>query len=795
MIIPVVIIFVVASINEYFPIGSELLNSYDSFTQYPGMLLEYTKLLRTGNVFYSWGAGLGFNFFGTLTYYCLSPLNLLALFANSQNYHVFITIMTYLRFALLGCSMCFYLSHKSIKPIRIVLFSVIYALMGYTSTYYYNYIWIDSIIMLPLVIHGLDELIRGKSPTFYIVSLVITIFINYYIGYMICIFCLIWFLYNLVNLQNRKQIIKVFLTSSILSGLACAIVIVPSFFSLMTGKATLFEKIDYLGFSNNASTFFYTLLPGSYQAGNQIDGPALIYTSILVLVLCIFYFFNRRFSKKQKIATFLVILLYYLSFSINFLNYAWQFFQKPIWWQSRFSFTFSFFLITVASRTLENIDKTDFNVKHRILFATFLILGVLTGAYIKLTAMNKVEVYTYIYLAFSIILIIEMFALVDKRSFFVMVTIFTLVEVSLNAYNSFKNNYRYKSYSDYAYIREEVPNMLEHLNEMNDNFYRMEFIDDYTSDDGLYFGFNGLNYFNSVRNIKVIEFLDKLGIKVYDKCHVQLDDFDPILLSLLNIKYLYGDAIDYYKEIDNNFFEHPHPLGLGFASKSDIVDVELKDESEYINRQNIVEAMTGLDLDIYEFIDRGKFSKDTDDIYTIYTYTFESKAKYLALPQFSGTITIDNYTEPFKNKPIEIPSGSKVSITYKIAGQVDEIDVCAVLLNIDNYNLQMNSLEGNIMFSKTNSNRHILEGRITIPNGYDYLYTSIEYEEGMIIYVDGKEVEPDVILGALIGVSLEEGEHEIVIDYIPKGFLSGGIISVLSLLSICFYLQKKKKVL
>ena len=231
----------------------------------------------------------------------MSPLNLLAIFATPQNYPYFIAVMTLIRFSLMSLSMCFYLDNKKIKPLNIIIFSTIYTLMGYSSTYYYNYIWIDSLIMLPLVIHGLDRILDNKSPTFYIFTLTLTIIINYYIGYMICIFCLIWFIHKIINIKERKKITKTFLMSSILSGIMCMFIIIPSAYALLEGKADLYKDINYFSFSSNALFIPYFLSTGSYSNGDQINGPALIYSGILVLVLSIFYFYNRSFSKKEKI--------------------------------------------------------------------------------------------------------------------------------------------------------------------------------------------------------------------------------------------------------------------------------------------------------------------------------------------------------------------------------------------------------------------------------------------------------------------------------------------------------------
>lgn len=795
MLIPVVIFFVAAWINGYVPFGKEMLNSYDSFSQYSGMLLEYSRLLRGSNIFYSWGAGLGFNFFGTLTYYGMSPLNLFSMFASPHNYHMFFAIMTFVRFALLGGSMCFYLSHKKIKPLYVVLFSTIYALMGYTCTYYYNYIWIDSVIMLPLVIHGLDKILDGKSPLFYIASLAFTIIINYYIGYMICIFSLIWFIYNVVLKKDKKSIVKTFLISSLIAGLLGSVVILPSFFALMTGKADLYSTVKYFGISRNALTFFYSLTTGAYQTTDQSYGPALIYITIFGAVLSIFYFFNTAFSKKEKIATLLVIIFFYLSFSVNFLNYAWQFFQKPIWWQSRFSFVFSFFLITVAVKTLMNIDKTKFHWKYRILIATFCILAILVGAYFKWQVLFSIEPYTIIYLGFSLLLLIEMFALLDKKSFLTMLIIFTFAELSLNTYNSLKGNYRGKSYTDYQYVKDEIPTILDEL-KTEEEFFRFESTSEYTSNDGLYFGYHGINYFNSVRNIEVNKLFQNLGVTVYDKCHIELLELDPVTLSLLNVKYLYGEEIPYFEKVKNRLTRNPYPLSLGFMTKSDIKDLVLDEDTPFENKRNILGAMTGLDYELYKNIPSTDFEYNEEEDYQSFTSSFSVDREYLLITEFEGRIYIDGVERYLTNRYVKLEKGQNVKLEYRIYGEYEEDKIFAHLLDMENYRKYMEALSGTSMKSKTNTSpTTILESSIDVEGEYDYLYTSIEYEKGMRVFVDGKEITPDVILGTLIGLPLEEGTHDIKITYIPRGLNTGFTLTLFGVASCLFYLQRRKKVI
>lgn len=805
--IPVTIFLIATIINGYLPFGKEMLNAYDSFTQYSGMLLEYKNLLRTGNIFYSWNAGLGFNFFGTLTYYGASPLNLLCVFATPKNYPFFITFMTFLRFALLGITMCFYLEKKGTKPFYIVLFSTIFALMGYTSTYYYNYIWIDSIIMLPLVIHGLEKLINENKPKFYIISLGFTILINYYIGYMICIFVFVYFLYKLINKQDKKKVIKTFVISSLLAGLIGAIAIIPSYFALQTGKSILFETTEYGGINRNALTFFYTLMTGAYQTTDQTYGPAQIYSTIMVLVLTIFYFFNTKFTLKEKLATLAVIVFFYLSFSVNVINLAWHFFQKPIWWQSRFSFVFSFFLINIALETLNNIDKVEFKPKFRILAILFMIGAVAIGAYFKWQVIEKVEMYTYIYLLLNLVLFVEMIFLLDKKHFWTLLICFTALDLFVNTYNSLKNNYMYNKYTESTQLVEDVITAKEYADKNNEYFYRMELADDYTSNDGLYFGFKGLRYFNSVRNVSPLFMMEDLQVNVSFYCHVMFDSLDPLIMSLFNIKYIYGE-MDYFKQVDKNLYENPYPLAVGFTTNNEIKDLKLnKDFPEY-NISTVINTLTGQNFSLHDFISYDKFTLNNLEysapINTLSlidastpgyaTVSFISDKDYLFVThKFETTIKRNGEIIESPIYYVQFNKGDKIEITYTIEETEPYIPLEVKLLNIHEYEEAMKILSTNLLKAKTYVNGHILEGEIDITTDKDYLFTSIEYEKGMKIYVDGKKVEPDILLNSLIGLQLSKGHHTIAIDYVPNGFVPGMIISATAIIGTFIYLQKKKK--
>ena len=320
-------------------------------------------------------------------------------------------------------------------------------------------------------------------------------------------------------------------------------------------------------------------------------------------------------------------------------------------------------------------------------------------------------------------------------------------------------------------------------------------MDDFTSDDGLYFGYNGINYFNSVRNISVIELMEKLGVKVYDKCHIELLEFDPVLMSILNIKYLYGEENAYFKKIDRRLYENPHPLALGFMGSSKVKNLALNDEDIYENRQELIKALSKIDDIIYKKISYEEFNIKISNQKTDFSYKFISDKNYLLIPVFDGSIEIDGIKKTLDKKYIEIEKDSEVEITYEIMSEFDEGDVYVMLMDIDNYERHMEALEKSTLKAQTNKDGHILKGTITSTGDYDYMFTTIEYEKGMTVTVDGKKIQPDIVLGTLIGFPLDKGTHEITIDYIPRGIILGSSLSLIGFLGTIFYLQSRKKAL
>ncbi|MBE6666213.1 MAG: hypothetical protein E7603_08370 [Ruminococcaceae bacterium] len=75
-----------------------------------------------------------------------------------------------------------------------------------------------------------------------------------------------------------------------------------------------------------------------------------------------------------------------------------------------------------------------------------------------------------------------------------------------------------------------------------------------------------------------------------------------------------------------------------------------------------------------------------------------------------------------------------------------------------------------------------LEGFIALPEGQELIFTTIPYDEGWKVYIDGERVETVQVLDSLLAVPATAGDHEIKFVYRPDCAVYGGLISVIGIL-------------
>ena len=227
-------------------------------------------------------------------------------------------------------------------------------LCSWATKYYFSFIWFDAFYMLPIVILGIDNIIKNKTSLVYLISLFIVLICNYYTGYMVCLFSVIYFVYKVSSIDNKKEAIKKFIICSLLSGLLAAFILYPVLISI--GSINRFDANTIsLGFNN------INVLKGIFFGNNdyslQTFTCAYLYTGVLNIILLVAYFLNKEINTHDKKWTALILILFFMSVIFKPFYYMWHGLSTPFGLPSRFTFIIDFFIILTSYKSFISIKK------------------------------------------------------------------------------------------------------------------------------------------------------------------------------------------------------------------------------------------------------------------------------------------------------------------------------------------------------------------------------------------------------------------------------------------------------
>ena len=332
----------------------------DLQVQYVSLFSYLQDVLQKGSsIGFSFVKGLGGNMISTIAYYLISPINILILFAAKTNIPFMLLIIILIKLGLAGLFMYKYLSYINKKhSYKYLIFSTCYALSAYAVNYFFCIMWLDALYLLPLVCLGIHKIVENKSPLLYIITLFITIFTNYYIGYMGCIFACIYFVYEII-VQNKykkkkelgRYILK-FIIPSFLAGMITMFLLIPMVYDLGTTARSVGSAMWTISkFNFDFDNLINRLLFASHSA---IDVESLrtinIYFGIVMLPLLYFYFINKNIDKKEKNFSMFMLFLFLISYCYEFINCAWHGFAFPNGLNYRYTYIFIFYFLIMACK-------------------------------------------------------------------------------------------------------------------------------------------------------------------------------------------------------------------------------------------------------------------------------------------------------------------------------------------------------------------------------------------------------------------------------------------------------------
>ena len=283
-----------------YPFGSRSMLTVDLYHQYAPFLVELrNKIIEGKSLFYTHNDGLGTEFYAAFANYSASPLNIFCVFFNAKNMPVFIAFITAVRGGLASlCMMSFLSAHDGGRIDNIsVVFASSYALCGWFVTDFWNIMWCDALILLPLVALGLRKLFLEKKWGLYIASLAITVTSNFYAGFFICLFmvlfapCYFVMTSRKFSFKNLLACAGRFILGSAVGGGISAFITLPVYMILQNASATGDEFPKNYELTGNLFDFLGRLMVAANP--NIRDGMANVSVGLVVtLMIPLFFMFS-----------------------------------------------------------------------------------------------------------------------------------------------------------------------------------------------------------------------------------------------------------------------------------------------------------------------------------------------------------------------------------------------------------------------------------------------------------------------------------------------------------------------
>ena len=209
------------------------------YSQYSCFFGDVKSLLSDG-LFYSLHKSIGGDIYSLAAYYLASPLNLIFLLFPLKYLPEAVSVLYILKLSLAALTMSYYLSARGTSGAANLALSLAFSFSAYFTLYSINIMWLDALVLLPLIALGIERLVDSTKFSLYTLSLAGAIFCNYYIGYMLCIFSVVYFLYALLRETRTARMLATscirFAISSLFAGGLNAVLLIPVGLSMSGGK-------------------------------------------------------------------------------------------------------------------------------------------------------------------------------------------------------------------------------------------------------------------------------------------------------------------------------------------------------------------------------------------------------------------------------------------------------------------------------------------------------------------------------------------------------------------------------
>lgn len=718
--------------QKVYPIGDRVMMTVDSYHQYVPFLIELrNKIVEGRSLLFSWNSGLGMEYFAAFANYTSSPLNIFCVFFTAKTMPVFVALITAVRAGLSSLFMSWFLTgeDEGRRDYLTTAFACAYALCGWFITDFWNIMWCDALVILPLIVMGLRKLFVEGKYALYVISLGVAIISNYYTGFFLCIF-LVFFapIYYFCLFQTKKETIiegKLgiksfavcafrFAVASLLAGGISAFIAIPTYKILQTTSAVGAELPKEYTLTGNLFDFLGRFLVAANP--NIRDGMANVYAGVIpVLMVPLFFAADKSTGIKlrHKIAMGFMLLFMYFSFSNKTLNFIWHGFHYPNQIPYRESFLMSFLVVYIGYKALRILRSfTPSQVS-----AVFIGGGIFVILFEKFGTGNEGTIQILISLLFILIegCLLRCVLTGKKSAFFyeIVISAFMAIEmlvsccISIGFVSKNEGFPLYKTYGQNYDIIEDYANSIEAA-EGHKIFERTEVYPNNICNIQSVFDVRGVSVFSSTVRENNVKFIRNLGFHNNNINSYRSAGINRVTATLLGVRNFLttGEAdsvppiFELETELENGVlvYGNKDALSVGYMVSEDVVNLTYEEteknvfkktndlvnalgiegdaytpvEAYVADLENITQSSGTLGQYSYSVIDSSKASKftvvlDTENTGNDICIYFDcSKSGSFTIEKYDGDTLIKSYGSVSYRYYQIIPVGIADGSTYKV---------------------------------------------------------------------------------------------------------------------------------
>lgn len=801
---------------------------------------EYTS----GNFFYSQKFGLGGGVFSQLGYYfstslvflvtvvCTFALEKLNVIGKPDLFYWANTllIISILRMTVIILLTTFYFRYIKFKSVPAFIGAVLYG----TSVIYFRHVtywefFADAMIFLPLLLIGVEKIMREKNPTWFIVGVTVSMIDNFYFAYINFLLAGIYIVLRWIIPLSRNEMkvlqqVKVFL----ISGLAGF------------GMSAVFFISSVYGYLNNHRPPFEGEIPLFGVVDNVLVNSGIVLIPIFT-VICIFLFtlYKHRVFRFFAILSIVLIGMHYSPFIASVFNG----FSAP---QYRWEYFMSLATGGVVAAGLQQFADVK---KKQLIFAILVTCGLYAWS---LSEGGTAIFYGYLLISLVVSIMVVLFFVWKKSKWVGLTLSILLVGVSLASVNSFqKEQLTFKKGSTFGvskefmlseeYYGEDQRTLIQKIQEEeSDPLARIDWMVRTRNNTPIVQDFKGMSVYSSILNKHLLFFyLDDLKIDMGRESvsrYASLGD-RANLYSILNGKYYiakkgkkaipygftkFAEAGDYVAYQNQNILPFARATKLVF-SEEDLEGASTVAKERAMLEGIILQEGSRKGNPIPESLDlmNETVIEEVESVYKDDKLTVLGDGGGLDLVLTKPDAKNQDYFVSFflnrieSNKFFElqvnefVTSRKKNDSIYRthvddLTIRVSTADRISIRLPKGNYILNNIELHGEtyeMLETMKAASQHEPEIPVSwegnqVKVSYDnttnqsYITFPVPFEKGWTAKVNGKKIQVRQANYAFTGIQLQEGMNDIQLTYYPPYFFPTLLCSILSLLLTCFYIKR-----